>query len=334
MTQDLGLKSWGDSSKTNWQIANKKKNQPNRNEELEPAGLGIPWVEWVWEGRLGGGAPVGEEGRELGGQAAKQMRGGQLPMPESFLSFGAWQPHETKIQLSERFPNVGRFPDLLKPGRCTIEVATVGVGQLHLLFPGLSSSRSLQTLLHQYLKSPRSGDGVPEPPLDELQQAMKEILEEHFADSDQTQTAFCDCRTSHKITIPTVTRLHTGQHPLIVRSVCDLGAMPQWLDWAVTKIDVAVALARRYHKTRVRIVVYAARGIRQAPAFALILHHMLQASLLHSDIEIKTDMEHLCRRIMEERQCGLCQDCSAQSATRSAALLNIRNELRQLSVKK
>lgn len=124
----LGFKSFGQSNTKNWQIAQKKKNQPVRNEELGPVGLGIPWVEWVWWEQLGGGAPVGEEGRELGGQAATKMRGGQLPMPESFLSFGAWQPDETKIQLSER------FSVLLKPGRCTIEVATVGFEQLHFLF--------------------------------------------------------------------------------------------------------------------------------------------------------------------------------------------------------
>lgn len=110
--------------------------------------------------------------------------------------------------------------------------------------------------------------------------------------------------------------------------------MPEWLDWAITKVDVAVALARRYHKLHVRFVVYAERGIRQAPAFALILHHMLQASHLHSDIEIKTDMEHMCRRIMVERQCGLCHDCSAQSDKRSAALFQTRDLLRQLVVLK
>ena len=256
----------------------------------------------------------------------KKRRGGQLPMLESFLSFGAWQPDEMKIKLSER------HEDLLEPGRCTIEVATVGFRQFQLLFPDLMSSRSLNTLLNEYLLSPRDGDGVPEPPPDELHKAMGQIVQERFDDSAETHTIFIDCRSIRSIRIPKDTDQHTGQHPLIVKSACDHVAMVDWLDRAITKIDVAVARARRFHKTGVRVVVYAARGITLAPCFALILHHILQACQFHPDIEIKAILEHYCRRIMEERQCGVCSLCSAQSATRSAALLNIRDKFRQLAV--
>ena len=157
--QALRFKSWGQNDHKNWQVANAKKGQPVRNQELGPAELGIPWVEWEWEGRLGGGAPVGEEGRELRGQAAKRIRW-QLPMPESLYPSACGSQArrgEAKIKLSE-------FPDLLKPGRCTIEVKTVGFRQMRLLFPILKSSRLLQRMLNEYLLSPRSSDGVPEPP--------------------------------------------------------------------------------------------------------------------------------------------------------------------------
>ena len=86
--------------------------------------------------------------------------------------------------------------------------------------------------------------------------------------------------------------------------------------------------AKLVRMARVRAVVYAARGITMPPCLGLILQHMLQASLLHSDVAIKNDMGHLCRRIMQERHCGLCYKCSAQDITRSKALRKLRQKFR------
>ena len=134
---------------------------------------------------------------------------------------------------------------------------------------------------------------------------MNRVLRERFADWNQKHTIFIDCRTITRLPLPVENDQHTGQHPMIVKRACDNVEMFHCFDVAIMLV-FAVAHARWYHKTGVRVVVYAARGITVAPSFALILEHLLQASELHSDIEIKTDMEHLCHRIMSERHCGVC----------------------------